>query len=119
MFPLSLTTNPFFLRTPLMNKQFVRLALAACLISAPTVFCTSSAFAQDQSAVTGGLNGSVTDPSGAAIVGAKVTITGPQGSITTRPTRTAASAPPLCAPATMTSRLSRLVSARPPPFTTK
>lgn len=66
-----------------MTKQFVRLALAACLVSAPTAFYTPSAYAQDQSAVTGGLNGTVTDPSGAAIVGAKVTITGPQGAITT------------------------------------
>lgn len=38
--------------------------------------------AQDQSAVTGGLNGTVTDPTGAAIPDATVTVTGPQGSIT-------------------------------------
>ncbi|AFL86525.1 outer membrane receptor protein [Terriglobus roseus DSM 18391] len=66
-----------------MTKHFVRLALAACLVSAPAAFYSPVAFAQDQSAVTGGLNGTVTDPSGAAIVGAKVTITGPQGSVTT------------------------------------
>ena len=66
-----------------MTKHFVRLALAACLVAAPSVLYTASAYAQDQSAVTGGLNGIVADPSGAAIVDAKVTITGPQGSITT------------------------------------
>lgn len=38
--------------------------------------------AQDQSAVTGSLNGTVTDPTGAAIPDATVTVTGPQGSIT-------------------------------------
>jgi len=40
--------------------------------------------AQDQSAVTGSLNGTVTDPTGAAIPDATVTITGPQGTTTTR-----------------------------------
>ena len=39
--------------------------------------------AQDQSAVTGSLNGTVTDPTGAAIPDATVTVTGAQGSITT------------------------------------
>ena len=38
--------------------------------------------AQDQSAVTGSLNGTVTDPTGAAIPDATVVITGPQGAIT-------------------------------------
>jgi hypothetical protein len=36
--------------------------------------------AQQATTVTGGLNGTVTDPSSAAIEGAKITLTGPQGS---------------------------------------
>lgn len=43
-----------------------------------------AAVAQDQSAVTGSLNGTVTDPTGAAIPGAAVAITGPQGTMTTQ-----------------------------------
>ncbi len=43
-----------------------------------------AAVAQDQSAVTGSLNGTVTDPTGAAIPAAAVTITGPQGTMTTQ-----------------------------------
>ena len=39
--------------------------------------------AQDQSAVTGSLNGTVSDATGAVIPDATVTVTGPQGSITT------------------------------------
>jgi len=39
--------------------------------------------AQDQSSVTGSLNGTVTDPTGAAIPGANVMIAGPQGTIKT------------------------------------
>ncbi len=39
--------------------------------------------AQDQSAVSGSLNGTVTDPTGAAIPDATVTISGTQGSMTT------------------------------------
>lgn len=39
------------------------------------------AHGQDQSAITGGLIGVITDPTGAAIPGATVTITGAQGSI--------------------------------------
>lgn len=39
--------------------------------------------AQDQSAVTGSLNGTVSDATGAVIPDAAVTVTGPQGSITT------------------------------------
>jgi hypothetical protein len=42
-----------------------------------------AASAQDQSSVTGTLNGTVTDPTGAAIPGANVTIAGPQGTVVT------------------------------------
>lgn len=38
---------------------------------------------QDQSAVTGSLNGTVTDPTGAVIPGASVTVTGQQGAVKT------------------------------------
>ena len=38
-------------------------------------------FGQDQSSITGGLNGAVVDPTGAAIPGAAVSIAGPQGTI--------------------------------------
>jgi Carboxypeptidase regulatory-like domain/TonB-dependent Receptor Plug Domain len=43
----------------------------------------SSGYAQQGSAVTGSLNGSVTDASGALVSGATVTLTGPQGVRTT------------------------------------
>ncbi len=66
-----------------MMKHFTRLALAAVLLTAPAGLMVRSATAQDQSAVTGGLNGVVADPSGASIVDAAVTLTGPQGSIKT------------------------------------
>src|SRR5215469_6459597 len=41
-------------------------------------FCSFS-FAQQQGSITGGLNGVVTDSTGAVIPGASVTLTGPQG----------------------------------------
>jgi len=41
-----------------------------------------AAVAQDQSAVTGSLNGTVTDPTGAAIPDATVSVSGPQGALT-------------------------------------
>lgn len=39
-------------------------------------------FAQNASSVSGGLSGAVTDPSGAVVPGANVTLVGPQGSTT-------------------------------------
>ncbi len=51
--------------------SFVFIALSFLMIS--------GANAQQGSAVTGSLNGSVTDSSGALISGATVTLTGPQG----------------------------------------
>ncbi len=39
----------------------------------------ASGFAQQQGAITGGLNGVITDPSGAALPGVTVTLIGPQG----------------------------------------
>ena len=63
-----------------MKKHMFSLALAAVTIAAPMILAPLSLKAQDQSAVTGGLNGTVTDASGAVIADAKVTITGPQGS---------------------------------------
>ncbi len=49
------------------------------------LFCLvlSGARAQVSSSVQGGLGGQVTDSSGALVSGAKVTVTGPQGSTTT------------------------------------
>jgi hypothetical protein len=44
----------------------------------------SSALAQQGSSVTGSLNGSVTDSSGALIAGADITVTGPQGQRTAK-----------------------------------
>lgn len=46
-------------------------------------FSTCRGFGQDQSAVTGSLNGEVKDPTGAVIPGATVTVVGPQGTLTT------------------------------------
>src|SRR5207245_11778531 len=53
-----------------------------CVITVFTVFAiTATGFAQvsAESAVKGNLGGSVIDPSGAVVPGAKVTITGPTG----------------------------------------
>jgi hypothetical protein len=59
-----------------------KLVVAISLVGIATV-TPQFAVAQDQSAVTGGLNGALTDSTGAAVSGAKVTVTGPQGTITT------------------------------------
>lgn len=60
-------------------RSFFRVFLLSLAILVP-IFVS----AQDQSAVTGSLNGTVTDPTGAAIPDATVTVTGPQGALTTR-----------------------------------
>jgi outer membrane receptor protein involved in Fe transport len=56
-------------------------ALSLCLSQAALL--TSAALAQEVSSTKGGLAGQITDSSGAAIPGAKVTITGGEGSRTT------------------------------------
>lgn len=59
----------------------LRFALLFCIaLSLPTF----AAFGQDQSAVTGALNGEVKDPTGAVIPDATVTIIGPQGTLSTK-----------------------------------
>ena len=58
-------------------KTFLRALLVGLAVLVP-----ASVVAQDQSAVTGSLNGTVTDPTGAAIPDATVTVSGPQGTIT-------------------------------------
>ena len=57
-------------------KLISRLSLLFILIFASLL----PAVGQDSSSITGGLSGAVTDPSGAVIAGAAVTLTGPQGS---------------------------------------
>ena len=62
-------------------RLVLRFALLFCIaLSLPTF----AAFGQDQSAVTGSLNGEVKDPTGAVIPNATVTIIGPQGTMTTK-----------------------------------
>lgn len=60
-------------------RIFLRCLLICCSLLLPF-----TASAQDQSAITGSLNGAVTDPTGAAIPDATVTIVGPQGTLTTK-----------------------------------
>ena len=59
-----------------MNKQLVRLALAAVTLSAAPAVISSNLFAQAISVNGGSIGGTITDPSGAAISGASITITG-------------------------------------------
>jgi outer membrane receptor protein involved in Fe transport len=59
-------------------RTFLRVFLVCFAILLP-----AAVVAQDQSSVTGSLNGTVTDSTGAAIPGAAVAITGPQGTVTT------------------------------------
>ena len=56
----------------LFSRVLPAFVLFSCLV-------VTSAVAQQGSAVTGSLNGSVTDASGALISGATITLTGPQG----------------------------------------
>ena len=57
-------------------------AILRVLLVGLAVLLPVSIVAQDQSAVTGSLNGTVTDTTGAVIPDATVTVTGPQGTIT-------------------------------------
>lgn len=61
-------------------KHSISYSLLAILVSCLAV---STAGAQISSSVQGGLGGQITDSSGALISGAKVTVTGPQGTTTT------------------------------------
>jgi hypothetical protein len=61
----------------LFSRYFQTLIAFSCLLA-------SSALAQQGSSVTGSLNGSVTDASGALISGADITVTGPQGQRTAK-----------------------------------
>jgi hypothetical protein len=58
-------------------SRFLQLVVLSCL-------AVSSALAQQGSAVTGGLAGSVTDSSGALVAGADITVIGPQGQRTAK-----------------------------------
>lgn len=59
-----------------MNKKLVRLALAAVTLSAAPAALSSNAFAQAVSVNGGSIGGTITDPSGAAVTGAAVSIVG-------------------------------------------
>ncbi len=59
-------------------KTFLRLFLVCFAMLLPL-----AVLGQDQSSVMGSLNGTVTDPTGASIPAATVTVTGPQGTVTT------------------------------------
>src|ERR1700733_15361589 len=61
----------------LFSRFFPASIVLSCLV-------VSSAVAQQGSAVSGSLNGSVTDSSGALIAGAEITVTGPQGQRTAK-----------------------------------
>jgi hypothetical protein len=59
-----------------MTKHFVRLALAAVTFSAAPALISPSIFAQAISVNGGAIQGTITDPSGAAVPGATILITG-------------------------------------------
>jgi hypothetical protein len=61
----------------IIRLQNIVLAIVALAVVSSTAVQLG---AQQATTVTGGLNGTVTDPSSAAIAGAKITLTGPQGS---------------------------------------
>ena len=59
-----------------MNLRFARLALAAVTVAAPPALLSPSLFAQAISVNGGSIQGTITDPSGAAVPKAAITITG-------------------------------------------
>jgi hypothetical protein len=59
-----------------MKKQFIRLALAAVTLTAAPALLSPTAFAQAISVNGGAIQGTITDPSGAAVSGATISITG-------------------------------------------
>jgi hypothetical protein len=61
-----------------MKQMFTRLPLLVTLV----LLLACGLFAQQQSAITGGLNGAITDSTGAVLPGATVTLVGPQGTHT-------------------------------------
>ena len=61
-----------------MNKCLVRLAIAAVTVAAPSAFTASSALAQAISVNGGSIQGTITDPSGAEVGGATISITSPE-----------------------------------------
>ncbi len=65
-------------------RSTLRHALLACSATVLLPAVISPVYAQDQSAVTGSLNGAVTDASGAVIADGTVTVTGPQGTTRTK-----------------------------------
>jgi hypothetical protein len=62
-----------------MKRLLLQLLPQVVIVLLLATFCSFS-FAQQQGSVTGGLNGVITDSTGAVIPGASVTLTGPQGS---------------------------------------
>ncbi len=61
-----------------MIKCFVRLAIAAVTVAAPSAFTAPFALAQAISVNGGSIQGTITDPSGAEVSGAAVSITSPE-----------------------------------------
>ena len=61
-----------------MKKQFVRLAIAAVTLAAPPALLSPSVFAQAISVNGGSIQGTITDPSGAEVQGASISITSPE-----------------------------------------
>lgn len=60
-----------------MKKHLVRLALAAVTVAAPAALLSPAVFAQAISVNGGSIQGTITDPSGAAVGGAAVSISSP------------------------------------------
>ncbi|MGI4854462.1 MAG: carboxypeptidase regulatory-like domain-containing protein [Janthinobacterium lividum] len=60
-----------------MKKRLVHLALAAVTIAAPAALLSPSVFAQAISVNGGSIQGTITDPSGAAVSGAAISISSP------------------------------------------